>query len=537
MPPDALTAAWTRNAADRNAVKRGCWFDLEAAEAVRDFLRTFVQPSKGDRADRPVELDEWQWLHIFAPLFGWKRADGSRRFRRAYIELPKKQSKSFCASSIGVYMLDGDGEKGAEVYSVATTRDQAGIVHNEAIAMVRASPGLCDDLKINGTTGTISCRRTNSSWRALSGEMEKKAAEGLNAHCLIMDELHVWNGREFWDALLYAGAARRQPLLLAISTAGDDMHSVCREQHDYALAVNAGEVDDPYFFGYIRCAEETDDLDDPATWHKANPALGKIISVDDFKAELEAAKRSPSALASFKRYRLNIWAVSTNPWLKAEHWAACGEDYTEADLLGLPCWAGLDLSRTYDMTALTLAFHWGEDEFRILPYFWLPDARVTERGAPMQYRAWKEAGLLKTMPGEGVDFAFVERDILEILARFEFRGLYYDPFQAKDMTARIETATGVERVSVTQRIGILGEPTGIFENAVINGKLRHNRNPILNWQAGHVQVESDTKGNKMVAKPPHNDNRKIDGIAAAVMALIGPKGAPRGAKTQYVSYV
>lgn len=535
--PDPVTAEWTRTAADRLAVAKGCWFDLAAAERVRAWARRYLQPSKGERANRPIELFDWQWRDIIAPLFGWKRADGSRRFRRAYIEIPKKNSKSFLCSLIGNYLAFGDGENGAEVFAVATTQKQAGQVHDEAINMVEASPALRRVCKVNKNTHTIAHERSRSFFRALSGEMEKKSAEGLNAHGLITDELHVWQGREFWDALRYAGAARRQPLSIAITTAGDDMHSICREQHDYAEQVLAGVIADTAFFAYIRCADEKDDIDDPATWHKANPGLGTIISVEDFAADLAEAKRSTGALAAFKRYRLNIWAVSTNPWLKADEWAACGEDFVPEDLAGLPCWIGLDLSRTFDMTAAVFVFHWRDDEYALLPFFWLPEERVSERGAPMQYRAWAEAGHLETTPGNVIDYSFIEKRLVELCAVYNPQQILYDPRYAEDVTRRVSDAAGVERVAFGQAMVNFCGPTAEFERLVASAKLRHNRNPILTWQAGHVQVYTDCNNNKRPVKPPQNDNRKIDGIVAAIMGLAQAMGVERGQTQSAIDYV
>src|SRR5262245_38425335 len=236
---------WVRTEADERAVFDGCYFDIYAAERVRTFFRKFLRHSKGQWAKQPFELLEWQWTQIVAPLFGWMRADGTRRFRRGYIEVPKKNGKSTLFAGLSLYLLAGDREPGAEIYSAAVDRDQAAIVLNEAANMVEASPDLSQRLKVIRSTKRIMFYRTNSVYRALSADVPAK--EGLNAHAILMDELHAQKNRDLWDTLRYAGASRRQPLHLSITTAGYDRHSIGWEQHLYAQAVLEGTVQDLSF--------------------------------------------------------------------------------------------------------------------------------------------------------------------------------------------------------------------------------------------------------------------------------------------------
>lgn len=509
--------------ADEAAIAEGCTFDLAAAERVKKFFSSFLRHSKGQWAGQAFALQPWQWEDVIKPLFGWKRADGSRRFRRAYIEVAKKNGKSTLASGIGLYLLVGDGEPGAEVYSVAADRDQANIVHGEAIRMVRASPGLTSRLEINRTTHNISFPKTNSWYRSLSSEANTK--EGLNAHGLIVDELHAWKGRGLWDALRYAGRSRRQPLLFAITTAGDDMDSICREQHDYAKAVLAGQVIDTRFFAYIRCAaaiaegdREDDDWTQPEVWHKANPSLGVTIDEAEFARDVDEAKQSPTTQASFKRYSLNIWSTSTNPWLRSEDWQACTEPFTRESLAGKRCYAGLDLSKTRDMTALVLVFR-DDDTYRLLPFFWLPEESVNNPDAPEQFRVWSRQHILETTPGGVCDYAFVKKRIAELSEEFDFEELAYDPYNAEQITQEIEQEMGIKRILFPQTINHFAEPTAEFERLVLSQRLRHNGHPVLAWQAGHVQVKTDVNNNKRPVKAAPHDPKKVDGIVAAVMGI------------------
>ena len=521
---DALTQSMIRTKADEAAIAEGCYVDRERAEHVSKFLRKFCRHSKGEWAGKPLEPLDWQWDDILLPLFGWVRPDGTRRFRRAYIEIPKKNGKSTLASGIGLYLLVGDGEAGAEVYSAASDREQAGIVHGEAVRMVQASADLSRHLEINRSTRNIAFPRTNSWYRALSAEAETK--EGLNAHGIIIDELHAWKGRRLWDTLRYAGRARRQPLLFVITTAGDDIHSVCYEQHTYARGILRGEVVDTRAFAYIRAARqraEGDETDDDwtqrETWRRANPSLGVTIREDDLAAEVEEAKKLPSSEASLKRYTLNIWAVSTNPWLRPEDWRKGERRYTEEDLLGCRCYGGLDLASTRDLCAFDLCFPWDSDTYRLLSFFWLPEETVYSRDSPEQYRVWARAGLVRVTPGNVADYAFIKRDIGELAKKFRVAEFAYDPWNAERVTQEIEEEFGVKRFAFAQTIGNFAPACKEWERLLIAGKLQHNGHAVLSWQAGHVQVKNDPGGNKRPVKPEQNDKRKIDGIVAGLMAL------------------
>lgn len=527
LPPkvDKLTREYTRTGADERAVAEGCRIDERAAVRVRDFFYRFLRHSKGQWAGKPFELMPWQWDDIILPLFGWIRADGRRRYRSAYIEIPKKNGKSALASGVGLYLLAGDGEAGAEVYSVAADRDQASIVHGEAIRMVEASPGLRRHLSINLTTKSIMFAKTKSAYKALSSEANTK--EGLNAHGLIIDELHAWPGRSLYSALRYAGRARSQPLRFEITTAGDDPMSICRERHDYAKGILSGSIEDVRTFAYIRSARaiaEGDTVDDdyrePATWSRANPSLGVTIDPEDFRADVEEAERTPVSLADFKRYSLNVWTVGSSPWIRPESWGACQRTYSAEDLEGLPCYAGLDLSRTRDMSALALFFP-GADKGpgQTLFRFWLPEARLLEPDAPAHYRIWAESGAVKFTPGDVCDYGEILRDVQDLARRYRILEVAFDPYNAEQLTQDIETTTGIQRVSFGQTVGNFAGPTGELERLILGQGIYHNGHPVATWQMGHVEVSSDSNGNKRPRKPSQHSPKKIDGVVALIMAL------------------
>jgi phage terminase large subunit-like protein len=314
-----------RSEADERAALRGCYFSRWHAERVCQFTRTFCCHSKGQWAGQPFELLPWQRDDLVYPLFGWRRPDGTRRFRRAYIEVAKKNGKSCLVSALGLYLLVADGEPGAEVYSCAADRPQASIVHAEAVNMVDASPALQDMLQVNRSTYALSYPATKSIYKAWSGEAKGKS--GFNAHGVLCDELQEWRGRELWENLIHAGRARRQPLLIVITNAGDDMLSVCREQHDYAERVIDGSFHDERYFGLIYSVKPVDlaqhGAHDRRLWRQANPSLGVTINEEDFGRDLEEAERTPTAWAEFCRKSFSIWNTGQKRWLQLAQWRAC----------------------------------------------------------------------------------------------------------------------------------------------------------------------------------------------------------------------
>lgn len=514
---DSITTKWIKTAADERAAANGCRFDPKLGEHVIKFFRKYLRHSKGEWAGRAFDPLEWQIEDLLMPLFSWVRADGLRRFNRAYVELPKKNGKSTLASGIGLYMLLGDGEAGAECYSVATDQAQASIVHGEAINMVEASPELSSVLTINRTTKNIHHEATRSFYRSLSSEAGSK--EGINAHFLCADELHAWYGDQLWRTLRYASASRRQPLSFAITTAGSNTQSVCRQQHEYARGVLDGTLQDDGYFALIKAADPDDDWTSPAVWKKANPSLGHTLTVDEFQAAVNEAKQSPSNEASFKRYRLDIWQSADNPWLRLDDWMACKQVYTEADLHGRDCWAGLDLGRTRDTTALVLAFPMDDETIRLLSYFWLPEETARRQNHLVPYVSWARGGFIELTPGEVTDFTFVRKRIVELSEVFNIRNVSYDPYAAEDLMQKLELEDGLHREAFAQTVTNFALPTATFERLVISRKLHHNGHPVLAWQAGNAVVRSDANGNKRPVKHTPDDHRKIDGIVAGIMAL------------------
>ena len=317
----AVDPRWIRNPSDELAVREGCTFDEAAGEFVIDFIETFCRQSKGRWGGERLTLLEWQ-RDFLMRLFGWRRADGRRRFRRFYLEVAKKNGKSTMVSALVLYLLLADGEQAPEVYINACDREQASIVFDEAARMVRASPELDSRLHVVDSKKRIVWPEGNGLLRANSADVASK--DGINGSAWIFDELHRQKTREMWDIFEYAGESRDEPLSGTITTAGEDTTGVWHEQREYSEQINAGLIADTAHLGVVYRADPADDLDDPATWRKANPSIGFTIDEDRFGEQLAEAKAVPSKLANFKRLRLNIVTGGENKFTTPEAWQSCG---------------------------------------------------------------------------------------------------------------------------------------------------------------------------------------------------------------------
>lgn len=536
LPSDPLGAAkrraarqgwakWIVTPGDEKALLNGCWFDLERAEIVERFFAEFLRHSKGDFAGQPFVLLDWQRDQLFYPLFGWARQNERgkfvRRFTKAYVEIPKKNGKSTIASGVGLYMLCGDGEDGAEIYSSATDRNQANIVHREAVNMVEQSPELADALVVNRSTWNISYPECRSFYRALGSVPSRN--EGFNAHCILADELHEWRGaqgRALYDAIKWAFAARSQPLFFQITTSGEDMTSVCKEQHDYALSMLSGLHFDDRFFPLVYAAGPEDEPWSEETWRKANPSLGDTITVESFASDAHEAKKTPTSQARFKRYRLNIWTTGDSPWLRPEDWAACKESFSAEELQGRSCYAAWDLSRTRDSTSCVLMFPDEDDDIvRILPHFWLPSDQAALLRGVVPWEIWAEQGFVTLIEGGTIEFSVLEDAFDGFAQQFDILAMAFDPWNAEDTTLRMETETGVPRIAFGQSIKNFAAPTDEFERRVLNRTIRHNGHPVMAWQVGNAVISTDPNNNKRPKKAKPNDPRKVDGVVAGIMSL------------------
>lgn len=529
LPTLRETRKWIRSEADERAVANGCRYSERMATFVVEWFRKYLKLSEGSQwAGKPFELMDWQRDDVIFPIFGWVRVNRRgrivRRIRKVYAHVPKKSGKSPLGAAIGTFMWAGDGESGANVFTLATDKDQAGIVHRHAIHMVEDSPELSANTKINRSTRIMVFTPTRSPYAVKSGKSsEGKSIEGLNAHAIIADELHAWVGFDFYGRIINAFRGRAEPLFFQITTAGDNTDSVCFQQYEYAKGVISGEIQDDRFLGVIYEADRDADILDEAQWKKANPSLGHLFEIEDMRADALEASKTARGTSTFKRYLLNIWCTAENPWLDADKWKGCYEDFSEEDLVGHPCWGALDLAKTLDMTAFGKIFKDPNVDgvFRQIVEFFMPEETFEARKHLAPYEQWLQDGWLTLTPGGECDYSIIESKIAEDHERFNLQKLFYDKWQSVHLTQRLEEHQGIERVEFQPTINQYAEPTKEYERLIMQGNLRHNGNAILAWQASHVTTWEDRNQGIRPVKRKRGDHRTIDGIVVGIMALSG----------------
>lgn len=511
-------AACKRHLADlKGGHKRGLRFDVAAAQYRIEFFPRFLRHSKGQWARQAVELSPWQKF-VIGSVFGWKRADGSRRFRVVYEELPRKQGKSTKLAGVGIMQLAIDNEGGAEVYSAATKKDQARIIFDEAKRMVAASPELRHDIrrfKLN-----LAIDATNSKFEPLSAD--EKTLDGLNPSCLLIDELHKHKNRGLLDVLDTAQGARWQPLLWIITTAGDDSpESVYAAENDYAVKVLEGTIEDDNLFAFITSIDKGDRWDDPKAWAKANPGLGVSVQFDDLERQAKKAQKSPPAQSAFKRLRLNVRTSSAERAIDMETWAKNGlARFDPAEMRGRKCWAGLDLSSKIDISAFVKLFEPLEPggRMRVVARFWMPLDTLEERAEKdrVPFRQWVDQGHIEVTAGNVVDHGEIERAVLADNDEHAIGSVAYDPWNATQLAASL-LGQGVPMVEFIQGLRSYSEPTKELLNLLVDNRLDHGGNPVLAWMASNLKTQRDKNENLM----PHklHSTGRIDGITALIMAI------------------
>ena len=492
-------------------------YDKDAADYAVMFIESLCH-TKGTWAGRPFELIDWQ-EQIIRDLFGVLKPNGYRQFNTAYIEIPKKQGKSELAAAVALLLLCGDGEERAEVYGCAADRNQAKIVFDVAVDMVRFCPALSKRVKILESQKKITYLPTNSSYQVLSADVANK--HGFNTHGVIFDELHTQPNRKLFDVMLQgSGDARMQPLYFLITTAGNDTNSICYEVHQKAIDIAEGRKVDPTFYSVIYGAAEDEDWTDPKVWKKANPSLGITVGIDKVKAACESAQQNPGEENAFRQLRLNQWVKQSVRWMPMDKWDACAFPVSEDDLEGRICYGGLDLSSTTDITAFVLVFPPldEEDKYYVLPYFWIPeetlDLRVRRDHVP--YDLWERQGVLMTTEGNVVHYGYIERFIENLGERFNIREIAFDRWGAVQMVQNLE-GMGFTVVPFGQGFKDMSPPTKELMKLVLEEKIAHGGHPVLRWMMDNIFIRTDPAGNIKADK--EKSTEKIDGAIATIMGL------------------
>lgn len=509
---------WTRAACARQLadLERADWpyvLDEAAAERVCLFVECLPHV-KGRWSSETIQLEDWQCF-VLCTVYGWiHRGTGLRRFRIVYIEVPRKNAKSTLTAGTALYSLAADGENGAEVYSAATTGDQARIVFDVAKGMVRRQTRLASQFGIASGEHAIYVPHAMSTFKPLNAE--GSTLDGLNVSFASVDELHAHKRRDVWDVLATATGSRAQPLLWAITTAGSDRAGVCYEQRDYVCKILDGVTSDESYFGVIYTIDDQDDWTDERVWAKANPNLGVSVSIDDLRSKCAFALQMPSAQSNFLTKHLNVWVNADSAWMDMRAWSACADPTLSlADYVGQTCFEGLDLASKVDVACQGLVFGRPDGKIAVFVRHWLPE-RAIEIAANSQYDGWRRAGHLQVTDGEVTDYDAIEQAVEDDCRTYQVAAVGFDPFQATQMSGHL-LDRNVAMVEVRPTVLNFSEPMKLLEAWVLEGKLVHTGCPVLAWMVSNVVCHRDQKDNIYPRKErPEN---KIDGVVALLIAI------------------
>lgn len=533
---DNETKRFIRNAADERAAQEGCKINLRRGEYAVNWVQNRCVLYEGSEAGKLITLDDWQ-LELYLQLFSWikyseERSCWLRRFKRASIWIPKKNAKSPTLASLGVYLLAGDGEIGQKCYSAARDGKQAEISHTHAVMMVKYSDILSRECKINATTKTILHKPTNSEYKVVTGE-NKKSTEGFNGN-LLVDETHVVS-YELMKRLSRMGISRKEPLHIEMSTSGDTLDSYGYSQYNNALKVINCETENEYdseTYALVFSIEQTlnvEKLRDKEYVEKAcvscNPTIGRIISKEEILSDWKRSSKNEKDLREFAMYRLNLWLSSAVTWISLQDWQACEKDYSLEDLKDYPCVAGLDLSKTRDMSALSLIFAVPDEEGRTCPYtytwHWLPDNTAKGYAGYIDFYKYKDYEL-SIQQGSTIRYELICSRLDWIKENFDLRKLGFDPYNSDSLLIQLGNEYGwspEDLIQVPQTMRLMGPSSKEFERLILQGRLIHNPNKLLDWQIGHCCVISDNNNNLRPVKPEVTSYKKIDGIVSLIIGL------------------
>ena len=516
-----LVGRWVRLACERHlrdletGAARGLTFDVAAANRAIRFYANLRLPD-GAGAGGPFTLLPWQCF-VVGSLFGWKLG-AVRRYRFAYIEVARANGKTPLLAGTSLYMLTADGQQGAQVYSAATTRDQAKICWEDAARMVRDTEALAKAVKRWNTQNTLEYERLGSRYRPLSADAG--TMDGLRVHFAGIDELHEHPNSGVVDKLR-TGMKTPQALMMMITTAGYDRHSVCWAEHEYTEKVLQGVVDDDRRFGYMATLDDGDDWTDEAVWVKANPSLGVTVRLEDLRQECEMAKSVPAQQNVFKRLRLNVWTEQATRWLDMSVWNEQPPRRTPEQLAGATAYVGVDLSSKLDLTAVVFVFPDAEGGIDVFPFFFVPEDNIEQRARRdrVPYPQWVDEGHLLATPGNVVDYGFIKALVLAAKEHlgfpFDIAEVAFDPWNAAALEADLQNE-GLTVVEVSQNFGYMNDPSKEIERLLLARKLRHGGNPVLAWNASNVAVKQDPSGN--IRPDKEKSTEKIDGMVALIMA-------------------
>jgi len=505
-------------------------FDPTQAERVIDFKQQLVHV-EGEWKGAKIHLEPWQQAKDWI-LFGWRHKDtGFRRFKKAFIAEARKNGKTTDAAATALYCFYADqpSEAGPQEYFLGPKKAQGKYGMERAAAMIKACPALLRRarfLKQNTNEPVINLATDDLAAMTVWGR-DAERQDGFNPSFALVDEAHLYPGNEGMEVVESGMGARRQPLIYVITTSGFDMNSPCYvEEWSTAEKMLDGEIPMlEHYFALIYTLDEDDDpLDDPSCWIKANPNLGVSCRLDYLQGRVQDALTIPTKTNGVLTKNFNIWTQAESRWIAPEAWAACDfSPIREEDLTGRPCYGGLDLSTSQDITAWVLCFPALEGEpkrAKFIPRFFIPEAGLLERQRRdrVPYTLWAKQGLIYTCPGEVIDFDMVEDQIRADARQFVLVESAFDAWKAVEIVQHLQKE-GLEMIEYRQNMSTMAGPTDLFEKAILSKEIDHGGNPVLSWMISCTEVKSDRQGNIMLMKPERKSaGKRIDGVISMILS-------------------
>lgn len=511
------------------------WFDEKAADKVVRFIEKLCTHVKGEKAIKaePLILEGWQ-KKIIRDLFGWKREDGSRRYRKLWLELPRKNGKTSLTAAIGLYMLLGDNEAGGEIYFAAASQEQARIGYDISRQMVRQNQALSDRCEIYQYS-LVQKRKDGiapNTFKALSAEAYSK--HGLNASCVLLDEVHAQPNRDLYDTLTTSMGARKQPLLVCITTAGiKKKGNIGWELHRYAKDVAKGKIKDDEMLSIIYAAGENDDPFSEETWKKCNPNYDISVNKNYLEEQAKLAKSQSTFYNTFLRLHLNVWTSSDKVFISDKDFAACNlNPLPDEFFYGKRCICTFDLSATTDFTALCIGTKDEDGVSHMKVWTFIPEDKAVTKNIADQLYAWQRDGWVDIVPGRSLNYGYVYEKIKQMAAHCEIIEVAYDRWNKNELVNRLD-ADGVNLKDFGQGFVSMSPATKEFEKRVMEKKINYGGNPVMEWMISNVAITEDPAGNIKPNKQKSTD--KIDGVIAMIMcdARLNDKHESGDSKYEY----
>lgn len=523
---DVLACRWVKLAAQRHLDDLAATdsddfpyrWDPDAANKVGRFVELMPHvKGKWARNRERLRLEDWQCFSYLVP-FGWKRTAGDlRRYRKVYVEVPRKNAKSTATAALGNYAFSADGEHGAEVYSGATSEKQAWEVFGPARLMAKKTPPFCAHYGVQVNAKTLSIPDNASKFEPVIG----KPGDGASPSFSITDEYHEHDTAEQYDTMVTGMGAREQPMAWVITTAGADTEGPCYNLRSEVTAVLEGTIPNDELWGVIFTIDEGDDWTTEEAILKANPNADVSVRLDYLKSQQAEAVNNPRKQSTFKTKHLNVWVTAAAPYFNAEKWHRLADPSLDrAAFAGEACWKGLDLGSKLDLCADVSLFRRDvEDEphYFVFCRSYVPEERA-EDPSLRHYQEWAAGGHLVVTPGAMADYDAIEADVMDDAERFRIVQLGFDPWNATQVVTHLMDY-GVECVEVPQTTNHLSQPMKELAGLIEDGRIHHNGDPVLAWAIGNVTAQEDRNENVFPRKEQRGSNKKIDPAVALIIAI------------------